>query len=153
MNFGPIDDQGLFRANPDYAETPDEIEPFGEIALPAICRSVMRITPYPGMIYPDVPGDVRYIIHESYHSGTICTSSQVYRSFFDQMYARRIRIYLTGVMPGDSYESTGAFPDMHITPVTDLSPIALYMKLWIAESAGLDASSLIHSSLCGDVIR
>lgn len=151
-HFGIMDEHGSFTANPAYREIPDELEPFGEISLPRICRSVMRITSFPGMTYPDVPGDVKYIIHESYHSGTICTSSEIYRSFFDQMYARRIRIYLAGAIHEAAYESKEAFADMHIHPVPDLSPISLYMKLWIADSAGLNADSVIHSSLGADVI-
>ena len=150
-HFGLMDDDGVFTPNPDYQERPDETGSLCGVVLPRICRSIMRIVPYPGMIYPDVPGDVHSIIHESYHSGTVCTASDTYRSFFDQMYARRIRVYMTGTARGDAYESTGAYADMHIRPVPDMAPATLYMKLWMAECAGMDADSIVRLSLGGDV--
>lgn len=150
-HYGFIDDEGAFMPNGSYKELPDETAPIVGAQLPRICRSIMRIVPYPGMIYPDVPGNVHRIIHESYHSGTICTASDTYRSFFDQMYARRIRVYMTGTARGEAYESTEAYADMHIEPVPDMAPAALYMKLWMAECAGLNADSLVRLSLGGDM--
>ena len=149
--YGTLNDIGALTPNDSYTEHSDEITPFGMIKLTHICKTIMRITPNPGMIYPAVPGDVKYIIHESFHSGTINTGSDTYRSFFDQMYARRIPVYLTGTVSGPGYESTDEYAGMHITCIPGISPIALYMKLWIADSAGMVAPDVIAHSLGGDL--
>ena len=129
--YGVIDEKDRFTPNEDYKDDPDEAAPLPFTGLTDTCTKVMRIVPFPGMVYPDVPESVRCIIHESFHSGTINTASNDSRRFFDEMNSRGIRIYLTGTTPGADYESTKLYSDLHIIPVPGISPIALYMKLWM----------------------
>ena len=130
--YGTVDEEGTFTPNSDYADDPDELAPVTFNGLSATCTKVMRITPYPGMIYPDIPETVKAIVHESFHSGTINTASNDSRRFFDEMHSRGIKVYLTGTTPGTDYESTKFYDDLHIIPVPGISPIALYMRLWMS---------------------
>ncbi len=129
--YGVIDEKDRFTPNEDYKDDPDEAAPIPFTGLTDTCTKVMRIIPFPGMIYPEVPSSVQAIVHEAFHSGTINTASNDSRRFFDEMHSRGIRVYLTGTTPGADYESTKLYDDLHIIPVPGISPIALYMKLWM----------------------
>ena len=151
-HYGTLDRYGELTLNDSFSELSDGIDPFGRIELAPICTSVLRISSFPGMEYPTVKGEVKHVILESFHSGTINTASNTYRSFFDQMYARRINVYLTGTMPEAGYESTNEYAGMHIQSIPGISPIALYMKLWISDTLGLNADTVVSRSLSGDLI-
>ena len=78
-------------------------------------------------------GKVSFIIHETYHSGTVDTEFPGYREFFEEAAKRYIPVFMTGVSRGISYESTAAYNEMHVIPAYDISPSALYMRLWMAK--------------------
>ncbi|MCR5597359.1 MAG: asparaginase domain-containing protein [Lachnospiraceae bacterium] len=100
-------------------------------ALSEECKHILHINPFPGISYPDIPQGTRYILHESFHSGTINTVSENAKAFFKEAYEKNIPVYLTGVYGGASYESTKEFDRLHIIPVNELSPTAVYCRLML----------------------
>ena len=94
-------------------------------------RHILHVRPFPGMVYPDIPDCIRYILHESFHSGTINTVSENAKDFFREAFQRNIPVYLTGVYGGASYESTKEFENLHINTVSEISPTAVYCRLML----------------------
>ena len=148
--YGSINETGAFTGNPFYSEYEDGIEPLSGVTLTENCRNIFRIVPNPGMVYPQIGSEIKYIIHESYHSGTINTISKENRNFFEEMKRRGVKVFLTGLSDDIPYESTGYYEELGINPVKNISPIALYMKLWLFSSAGLDAEKNVYENLGGD---
>ena len=148
-HYGTIDEKGCFRKNEAYSECSDALKPLN-LNLADVSKSILRISAYPGMPVPAVAEETKYIILESFHSGTINTAYEGYRSFFTEMHERDIKVFLTG-SPAASlgYESTAEFDAFHITPLPGIAPIALYMKLWLMESTG--STDDITKPLGGDL--
>lgn len=105
--------------------------PISSTTLTETGRRIMHIRPFPQMTYPEIPQDTQYILHESFHSGTINTVSENAKLFFKEAYEKNIPVYLTGVYGGASYESTKEFDRLHIIPVNELSPTAVYCRLML----------------------
>ena len=134
LNAGPNYDAPVF--DKDYAEHLDmKSHGVGDISdeLTQTSEKILRIKAYPGMVYPEIREKVSFIIHETYHSGTVDTEFPGYREFFEEAAKRHIPVFMTGVSRGISYESTAAYNEMHVIPAYDISPSALYMRLWMAK--------------------
>jgi len=102
--------------------------------LPTSSESdILVIHPYPGMSYPvftekNVP---KYILLNTYHSGTLVCNSSDARRFFRDAHTLGIPVFLTGAETGISYESTSVFDELYIEVLPPASPIAAYMLLWL----------------------
>lgn len=148
--YGRIHDDRFVR-NGLYREASDEITPFGKVEMTDTCHKIMRVRPYPGMSYMPMASDVnsspqesiekmlanmdvRCVIHESYHSGTINTKLPDYHAFFQAAAKKGIPVFLTGVSEGISYESTNVYEQLHIIPLYGIAPVAAYVKLWMIMS-------------------
>lgn len=150
--YGSFDERFTFHRAPDYAESDDELAPMPYEHLGAESANILRIEPYPGMRYPEIPDGVEYILHGSFHSGTINTGSADAGAFFRKAYERNIRVFLTGISSRIPYESTKLFDAFHIIPLTGIAPIAAYMKLWLASGMGGDIRDIMSRSLSGDIL-
>ena len=95
------------------------------------CGQILHIKPFPGMTYPDIGDHIRYILHESFHSGTINTKSENAEAFFQEAFRKKIPVYLTGVYGGASYESTLEFDRLHLITVNEISPVAVCSRLML----------------------
>ena len=108
------------------------IEEKVELALDG--GEILRIVPYVGMQYPEIPQGVKAILHESYHSGTIGINEQL-RTFAKKAKERKIPIYITGLTRKEStYETVEEYEKIGIIPLFDVTPISQYCKLWLAVS-------------------
>lgn len=152
MVFGYYDADMVFHKNMNYKEKKDEIAPLSAGSLGEFCDSVLRTVPYPGMKYPKIGNDIRFIIHETYHSGTINSKQSDLSRFIDYISKNHIQLFLTGIYEGNSYESTKIYSESIIHPVKNISPVSVYMKVWMAYSSGISPESIINKSLCGDVV-
>ncbi len=123
--YGYATADGFFK-NPDYAEAPDGVDA-PPLTLSARCPHVLRVFPYPGMIYPAIPDGVRAILLDTYHSGTVDGKSPEAHAFLAEAKRRAVPVYVTD---GTAYESTRIF-DKYGVKRLPLSPIAAYMKLWL----------------------
>ena len=149
--FGYFDQEMIFHKNPRYSEKEDELKPLSPDGLCEFCESVLRIVPYPGMKYPKPDSDIKYIVHDSFHSGTINSRQSDIRDFLAYCRQNRISVFLTGIYGGASYESTKIYDNSFLYPVMNIAPISVFMKVWLALASGVLPESMIGKSLGGDV--
>ena len=150
--YGEFDENFVFCKNPKYIDQPDGIEPFDPSCLSDCNRNALMLFSYPGMVYPEIGEDVRYIIFNTYHSGTLNTSSAEALEFFAKAKERGIPVYATGNSEGPQYSSVERFGELGIIPVTSLSPVAAYIKLWFAYSSGRSPREALAASLSSDLL-
>jgi len=104
----------------------------GRVLIPDTVEHVLRIQPYPGMRYPDLTDEIRYVLHETYHSGTINTESEDFRRFMRETSDRGVPVYLVGVSSSaTAYDSMRVYEDFGIRVLPDMSPITAYLLLWM----------------------
>ena len=142
---------GEFSLSESYFERDDTCPP---LPFGSLCRTagILRVAPYPGMIYPEIPEGVSAVLHGSYHSGTIGVSSPEAAAFFEKARERGVAVYLTGVAVGDIYGSSLEFSRFHIRVLPQIAPDAAYMKLWMCLSSGLCPDEYLGMSLGGDIL-
>ncbi len=153
--YGSFLTEGAFCKNPAYRELPNAISSISARGLSANCDEILRISPYPGNPYPPIPAEVRYILHESYHSGTVNAVSPAAINFFEQARARGVKVFLTGATHGVLYESTGTFQGLGIEPLWGIAPIAAFVKLWLLSNAQPQTeitAQTLQASLAADVV-
>ena len=151
--YGTFEGNKPFSHNSAYQALADGISALDAAALSQSALQILCIRPYPGMAYPPIAAAVRYILHGSFHSGTVNTVSDEAKRFFAEAKARNIPVFLTGVNDGDAYESTRAFEALGIIPLPPIAPIAAYVKLWMlcAKQENVTAE-MLTASLAGDII-
>ena len=104
------------------------------------------------MLYPELNNSVKYVVFNTYHSGTLNTKSEQAKAFFDTAAKKGITVYATAIYDGPQYESADAFEKLHILPIKNMSPIAAYVKLWLLSAMNKDAEQYVNASLSGDVV-
>ena len=153
--YGTFREGEPFRKCRRYRELPDAIPAFGALPIPPYCREIVILEPYPGKTYPPLADTVKYVLHASYHSGTINTEADATADFFGTVKDLGIRAFLTGVAPGTAYESTKLFAQLGIIPLYNISPIAAFVKLWyweILHPDTLATEEFLLTSLAGDIV-
>lgn len=150
--YGNFDSDYNFHINPEYKEFSNQTDYFNPNTLTEEADNILRIEPYLGMVYPKIEPKIKYILHGSYHSGTINTKAIFPSDFFRTANKNGVKIFLTGTESGECYESTQAFNNMHLVPVNNLSPIAAYVKLWLCAAAEYDPEEVLCKSLAGDIV-
>ena len=125
--YGEVDKSGVFRKNPRFAEQPDACPPPEWRSLPERSRCILRVFPYPGMVYPEITDRVRYILLDTFHSGTVDGRSHATHAFLREAQKKGIPVFVTG---DASYESARIFDEYGVARLA-LSPICAYMKLWL----------------------
>ena len=149
--YGEFDERGEFVRNPDFFEAPDAQEPFDPKDLGEDNKAAQVLFSYPAMTYPQIGEDVKYIIFNTYHSGTLNTSSESAEHFFAKARRKNIPVFATGISEGAQYSSAMRFEELGIIPLVGLSPVAAYVKLWLSYSSGRDLYWAVRESLSGDI--
>ena len=135
--YGAIDGAGVFHKNPAFSEKADALGAPRSLALSAQSKEILRVFPYPGMVYPTVTEDTRAILLDTYHSGTVDAVSEAAHAFFRAAKEKGIPLFVTG---DTAYDSARIFDEYGVIRLP-LAPIAAYMKLWLFGSdADLTAS-------------
>lgn len=150
--YGHFDADFNFINNADFRESADEIQTIPSVSLGESSDAVLMIHSYPGMRYPELLPGVRYVIVNTYHSGTLDTLSDRARRFYLSCKERGITVYATGADDGPDYASAQAFSELGIIPAVNISPVSVYVKLWMLLSSGIDARLYMGSSLSGDIM-
>lgn len=92
---------------------------------------ILWLRMYPGLSYPEINEMIRYIMIESYHSGTIRMDEEL-KTFLKKAEEREIPVYITGVERlSASYVTIKQYQELHLQPVEHVAPIALYCMLWL----------------------
>ncbi len=149
--FGYFDKNYNFIKNPDYTERADEAEPLDATSLGDISREIVVISPYPGMIYPQISDGVKYVVLNTYHSGTLNTKAENTMDFLNKARERGIDVYASGISCGARYLSADCFDLLNIIPINSISPVAAYIKLWLITSMGENPRTLMSASIGGDI--
>ena len=153
--YGSFCEGEPFRLSSRYRELPNALPAFGALPLPESCREIMILEPYPGKVYPPIAEPVRYILHASYHSGTINTEAEETSRFFDEVKRRGIHSFLLGATDGAAYESTKMFTELNLAPLCRIAPIAAFIKLWFFAVSSPDrhvTPEQLLSPLAGDIV-
>ncbi|MBQ8924389.1 MAG: asparaginase [Lachnospiraceae bacterium] len=96
---------------------------------------VLYLKAVPGQTYPSFNDtDIKAILLETYHSGTLGTDSKLFHRFCKAAYDKNIPVYAVGVESRTQYESTASYDQLHLTVMHKISPIAAYMYLWFKYS-------------------
>ena len=147
-HYGVFDENLCFTKNKRYREAKDETKPIYPTELSEQSREILVLTPYVGMTYPSLDG-VKYLILNTYHSGTLNVKSSAAREFFAEARKRGISVFAVGTMEGLDYSTTAEYTALGIIPLRNISPISAYMKLWLLTGNGRSADD-ISLSLGGD---
>lgn len=131
MPYGYFDENEIFVPNPKYVDFEGNFTPVGRLNVGPQCDFIYRIYPYVGMVYPRFPKTVKYVLLDSFHSGTIDTASDAALAFYKYCKTNDIKVYLTGLKNAVSYESTLKYEELGITPLYNIAPIAAYIKGWL----------------------
>ena len=124
--YGFVTPSGAFYKNQDFTEEPDGIcAP--SIALSDRSGGILRVYPYPGMTYPEISDRTRFILLDTYHSGTVDGKSAEAHAFLANAKKKGIPVFVTG---NATYESAEIFDAYGVTRLP-LSPITAYVKLWL----------------------
>ncbi len=150
--YGSFDNNFNFFKNSYYTEKSDEILPLKFDLLEENCRNVIFVNPVVGATYPLIDKDCKYILLGTYHSGTLNTKSKDAIEFFENARKKGVTVFATGVYEGAEYESATLFPKLGIIPVKNVSPISVYVKLWLLTLNGISAEQAIKKSLSGDIV-
>ena len=127
VSYGSIDGNGNLLKNPDFTEKNDQLNTPDKLAVTDKSNGILRVFPYPGMIYPTPTDDIRAVLLDTYHSGTVDGKSAEAHAFFTSVKSKHIPIFATG---DATYESARIFADYGVIRLP-ISPIAAYIKLWM----------------------
>lgn len=143
-------DEWRYEANAEY-HVKEDCSVFEQ--LPKTWNSgILRIYPYPGMEYPDISENVRAVLLDTYHSGTLCSVTPHMSAFFEKAENRNIPVFITGANTETDYASFQIFEQKNVQVLRNLSPIAAYMKLWLALESGEEVSAVMKKSLAEDYV-
>lgn len=96
--------------------------------------SILWLRMYPGFQWSELPKETKYVILESYHSGTICIDEGLKR-FLAHTAKYHIPVYVTGLeRVTDSYETIQQYEELGLQPILNEAPIAIYCLLWLTIS-------------------
>lgn len=120
------------------------------VKLSSDAGEILRIVPSVGMKYPPIGEEVKAVLHESYHSGTIGINKEL-EKFVKEAKRRNIPIYVTGLTGEEAvYETVEEYKKLGMIPLFDVAPVAQYCKLWLALSNHKDLSRVMAKKFYGE---
>lgn len=141
-----------FRFNKDYLRLNDSapvtLEPGSSFGSAA--SLIRRVRVYPGIRYPEPLPDMRAVIVESYHSGTLCCGKD-FTDYARELSEDGIRLYLAGADDRNApYETTKVYSSLRIKALPRMSPVAAYCKLWLLMSSDRDIDEMMFTCISED---
>lgn len=104
-----------------------------------------------GMYYPDITEKTKAVLHDSYHSGTICISEGL-KEFMNQAKIHKVPVFVTGIAGDEkNYETIKEYQNLGIWILSGISPVAAYCKLWLALSNKLNIEQVMESCIAEDI--
>ncbi len=151
--YGRFDEDFNFVKNENYKEEKDETATLDFSSIGETSERIAVLPSYTGESFPRMPRKVKYVIINTYHSGTLNTKSECARRFFYKLKRRGVFVFASGISDGAEYESATEFSRLGIICAKNISPVALYVKLWVLSQSGRDAKKEIGLSLSGDIYK
>lgn len=93
---------------------------------------------------------VKAVIFKPYHSGTLCTESTALADFCRAAHKNGVSLLVANARDTDIYESAREFDRLGIVPVPNCTLASLYIKAWLAVSAGKDIPSFVQKEIYGE---
>lgn len=149
--YGYFDLNGELTSGKGFDEPNDALIAPNIDNISGFSKSIIRLSAHVGMNYPVIGEGIKYILIDSYHSGTVDTASSVAREFYLNAKKRGVRIFLSGAYGDTQYQSADAFDLLGIEPIKDIAPIALYVKLWLYSLENEVDAGLLGSARAGDI--
>lgn len=119
---------GKIMINPEALNKPLRRNKEGGNLLPD-GKKVLFMRMHPNAVYPEPSNDIKAVLFESYHSGTVC-SDMILENFCKMCSERGIKIYLAGISAkATQYETVQVYERLHIIPLYDEAPISAYCRL------------------------
>lgn len=141
----------IYKKNTEYHFVKAADVSFGQ--LPKQWDSgILRILPYPGMRYPVVLEHARAVLLDTYHSGTLCSITPGLRTFLENAKQSNVPVFITGVNTETDYASFQEFEGKNVQVLRNLSPVAAYVKLWLALESGGDVAKVMEMNLAEDFL-
>lgn len=139
-SYGKIQN-GIFVKNIRYKALKSEFA-FDESVRLSDNSNVLKISATVGMQYPEITENVKAVLLEGFHSGTLNTDGKALNDFCQKAKAMNIPVFLTGACKGFYYESKLKFDRLNIKVLPPASPIAMYIKLWLLPKSEFDKAFL-----------
>lgn len=118
----------------DGAVIEDAMAHYRDIRLSEYADAILWLKCYPGMRHRAIPKNVRYILLDSYHSGTIAINLEL-AGFAEEAREHNIPIYLLGLPEAEAeYATVNQYRKLGIRPLPGAASIAVYCRLWIETS-------------------
>lgn len=92
---------------------------------------ILWLKSYVSMTYPKITSDIKAVLLEGYHSGTLNTLNEELKDFCRQAEIRGVPVYLTGAEKGFYYESKLMFDELKIRVLPPVPPATAYVWLWL----------------------
>ena len=149
--FGSVENGGFYQ-NDICRENGSGIFCGREIIPPTGLRKIMRLDCCPEMYYPAISDDVSAVVLKSYHSGTMCADSRL-EAFVNLAKEKGAPVFLIGANGRESdYETVKKYRALGIIPLAASSPEAVYIKLGLAATYGLDLVKTALSDCGGETV-
>lgn len=142
MPFGYIEN-GNFIANPDYTESESKFI-FDKINISS-CNDIVIIKSGIDINYPQLNSNIKAILIEGFHSGTLATALKPLQNFCEMAKHYEVPIFLTGICSEFGYESKLIFDELSIISLPAAAPIAMEIKLRLLDKQHI-RNVLLH---CG----
>lgn len=149
--YGFVVLNGDFVKNIRFYEQDDKLFAPNIDALTSSSKQILRLFSYVGMNYPILSDGIKYILIDSYHSGTLNTEDENAKAFFVEAKKRGVKVFMSGAYGGAQYLSTSVFDELSIVPIRNITPIALYIKLWFYSCSCEVDKALLTQSRGGDI--
>ncbi|MCH5296405.1 MAG: asparaginase [Ruminococcus sp.] len=124
--FGYIE-RGEFVADKNYTESKNEFI-FDTISISS-SNDIITVKSGVDIIYPQLNSNIKAVLMEGFHSGTLATNLKSLQNFCTQAKQLEIPIFLTGICSGFEYESKQLFDELSICSLPSAAPIAMELKL------------------------
>ncbi|MBQ3599690.1 MAG: asparaginase [Lachnospiraceae bacterium] len=146
--------EGVFSKNERIQEIGGEKTLFPRkdtITLSENGNEILRVVPYVGMQYPAITENIKAVLLESYHSGTIFVGDR-FSEFMKNARERKVPVFLHGLEKQEkAYDTVRIYQEMGVIPLDKSSVIAQYCKLWLSVCNGLMVEEVMQTCVAGDI--
>jgi L-asparaginase len=129
---------------------------------PQFSEKILLIKPYPALNYDQFDlKNVEVVLHDLYHSGTACTTSDSGKNysllkFIERCKMENVEIYLAPILQSENaYQSTIELEKTGATMLWNITLEAAYVKLSLAYGNFIDAKTIIsfmQQNLAGEYV-
>jgi L-asparaginase len=144
-------ENGKIVLNKEYmpGKVSDHIKPIEFCAYPRI----LVVDCHPGDEFSYNPENYNAIILVPYHSATLNTQNDKFKSFLGKANKKDIPVFLINVPSGEQYETTKIYKELNINVLTMCSKSAIYMKCWIAVSLDKNIKEFVEIPLAQEFVE